>query len=136
MNNQPWTILPSILLMEVTESNEYLTHSNIDHQPKLQSHSELQNLTEVKEMLIAQVFTVISVYNLCGGQYAYCENVINFSQDVQKFVTCCPHYPFSALYWLKENNVFYCDIEIAYDILQSLPENDTIIDQLSEASNS
>ncbi|CAG8526166.1 16461_t:CDS:2, partial [Gigaspora rosea] len=97
---------------------------------------ELQNLTEVEEMLIAQVFTVVSVYNLRGGQYAYCRNVINFPQDVQEFATHLPHHPSSALHWLKENNVFYCNIEIADDVLQSLPENDTIIDQLSEASNS
>ena len=39
---------------------------------------ELQGLTEIEEMLIAQVFTVMSVYRLRGGQHGYCENVINF----------------------------------------------------------
>ncbi|CAG8636403.1 12301_t:CDS:2, partial [Gigaspora rosea] len=87
----------------------------------------------------------------------------NMDSDVQEFATHLPHHPSSldmlivrrnssdrsafrgfqvrrdkvsrALHWLKENNVFYRDIEIANDILQSLLENDTIIDQLSEASN-
>ncbi|CAG8798189.1 11989_t:CDS:2, partial [Gigaspora margarita] len=134
---------------------------DVDHQPELQGHpgnvlQELQNLTEVKEMLIAQVFTVVSVYNLCGGQYVYRGNVINFSQNMQKFATRLPYHP-SLLDMLivqrnssdqsafcdfqvrrdklKENNVFYHNIEIADNILQSLPKNDTIIDQLSEASN-
>ena len=46
---------------------------------------ELQGLTEIEEMLIAQVFTVMSVYRLRGGQHGYRENVINFPQDVQEF---------------------------------------------------
>ena len=40
---------------------------------------ELQDLTEVEEMLIAQVFPVMSIYRLREGQYRYCGNVINFS---------------------------------------------------------
>ena len=39
---------------------------------------ELQGLTEIEEMLIAQVFTVMSVYRLRSGQHGYHENVINF----------------------------------------------------------
>ena len=46
---------------------------------------ELQDLTKIEEMLIAQVFTVVSVYRHRGGQHEYCENVINFSQDIQEF---------------------------------------------------
>ncbi|CAG8799932.1 5916_t:CDS:2, partial [Gigaspora margarita] len=38
---------------------------------------ELQGLTEVEEMLIAQVFTVISVYKLCGGQHGEEANSAN-----------------------------------------------------------
>ena len=37
-------------------------------------------------MLIAQVFPVVSVYTLPGGQHAYRENIINFSQDVREFM--------------------------------------------------
>ena len=39
---------------------------------------ELQELSEIEEMLITRVFPVISVYRLREGQYGYCENVINF----------------------------------------------------------
>ncbi len=39
---------------------------------------ELEGLTEIEEMLIAQVFTVMSVYRLQGGQNRYRGNVINF----------------------------------------------------------
>ncbi|CAG8637513.1 15387_t:CDS:2 [Rhizophagus irregularis] len=38
------------------------------------------NLTDVEEILVGQVFPVISVYALPGGEYAYCANIINFPQ--------------------------------------------------------
>ena len=46
---------------------------------------ELKGLTEIEEMLIAQVFVVMTVYQLRGGQNGYRGNVINFRQDVQEF---------------------------------------------------
>ena len=48
---------------------------------------ELQDLTEIEEMLIAQIFPIVSVYCLRGGQYSYRGNVINFPQDVLEFTT-------------------------------------------------
>ena len=48
---------------------------------------ELQGLTELEEMLIARVFSVMLVYRLREGQHGYYGNVINFSQDVQEFTT-------------------------------------------------
>ena len=51
---------------------------------------ELQDLTEIEEMLIAQVFMVMSVYRLRGGQLGYHGNVINFPQDVHEFTTKLP----------------------------------------------
>ncbi|CAG8781204.1 20774_t:CDS:2, partial [Gigaspora margarita] len=89
----------------------------------------LQGLTEIEEMLITQVFTIVSVYNLRGGQYAYHRSAFRDFQVCQDKVS-------RSLKWLKENNIFYHDIEIADDILRLLPENDTIVNQLSEASNS
>jgi ATP-dependent DNA helicase PIF1 len=111
-------------------------------------------------MLIAQVFPVISVYNLRGGQYAYRGNVVSFPQDVQEFVTRLPRNPSSldalivrhhstngsafrdfcvrrkkitqALHWLKINNIFYRNIDIDENILQSLPENGSIANQLPQ----
>ena len=53
---------------------------------------ELRGLTQIEEMLIAQIFLIISVYCLRGDQYAYHDHVINFPQDVQKFATCLPHH--------------------------------------------
>ena len=48
---------------------------------------ELQDLTEIEEMLIAQIFPIVSVYCLREGQYSYRGNVINFPQDVLEFTT-------------------------------------------------
>src|SRR5688572_5607366 len=109
-------------------------------------------------MLIAQVFPVVSVYTLPGGQHAYRENIINFSQDVREFMARLSRDPslldllivqrysedgsnfrdfhvrrervMRALYWLKENNKFYHDIDIDNEILQTLPENGSISKKL------
>ena len=120
---------------------------------------ELQGLTELEEMLIARVFPVMSVYRLREGQHGYRGNVINFPQDVQEFATYLPRNPSSldvlvvrrqsannstgfrdfkvrhakvarALCWLKENNRYYEDIIIDNEILQSLPVDGSIDDQL------
>ena len=56
---------------------------------------ELQGLTNIEEMLIAQIFPIVSVYYLRGGQYAYHSNIINFSQDVLEFVIRLPRNPSS-----------------------------------------
>ncbi len=56
---------------------------------------ELQDLTEIEEMLIAQVFIVMSVYRLCGGQHGYRGNVINFPQDIHEFTKRLPRTPSS-----------------------------------------
>jgi len=48
---------------------------------------ELKGLMEIEEMLIAQVFTVMTVYRLRKGQNSYKGNVINFSQDIHEFTT-------------------------------------------------
>ena len=116
---------------------------------------ELQDLTEIEEMLITQVFSMISVYRLREGQHGYRGNVINFPQDVQEFATKLPQNPSlldvlvichqsasnleayrdfnvrrakiaHALYWLKENNDYYADIIIDNEILLSLPINGSI----------
>ena len=120
---------------------------------------ELQGLSEIEEMLIARVFPVMSVYRLRGGQYGYRGNVINFPQDVEEFATHLPRHPSSlnvlivrrqsannsaifrdfkvrrdkvarALWWLKKNNCYYSDIVIDNEIIQSLPIDSPIDDQL------
>ena len=119
---------------------------------------ELQGLTQIEEMLIAQIFPIVSVYCLRGGQYAYRGNVINFPQDVLEFATHLPRHPSSldvlvvrrrsssgkafkdfnvrrsvvsrALIWLKNNNRYYSNIVINEDVLRSLPENGPLDDQI------
>ncbi|CAG8781808.1 19739_t:CDS:2, partial [Gigaspora rosea] len=122
---------------------------------------ELQGLTEVEEMLIAQVFTVMLVYKLRGGQHGYRGNVINFPQDVQEFTTRLPRHPptlnilivhrqsandltafrdfivcrnvvTNALCWLKANNRYYADIIIDNEVLESLPQEGYIDGQLPQ----
>ena len=56
---------------------------------------ELQDLTEIEEMLIAQVFTVMLVYRLRGRQHGYRGNVINFPQDICEFTKRLPRTPSS-----------------------------------------
>ena len=120
---------------------------------------ELQDLTQVEEMLITQIFLIIFVYYLCGSQYAYRGNVINFPQDVLEFTTRLPCRPLSdvflvrchlsvsrafkdfnmhhfvvscALTWLKKNNRYYSNIVIDEDVLRSLPENRPLDDQIPQ----
>lgn len=47
-----------------------------------QEPKELQGLTQLEEMLMAHAFPVISAYTKLGGQKAYKEHCINFSQDI------------------------------------------------------
>jgi len=56
---------------------------------------ELKELSEIEEMLIAQVFVVMSVYRLRGGQNGYRGNVINFPQDIHEFTKQLPRHPSS-----------------------------------------
>ncbi|GBB88230.1 hypothetical protein RclHR1_14780007 [Rhizophagus clarus] len=122
---------------------------------------ELQERTDIKEMLIAQVFTVMSVYRLQGRQNGYKGNVINFLQDVREFTRHLPRNPASldvlvvrresandpsefrdftvqrekiakVLFWLKANNPYYEDIIIDDEILNSLPQNGSIINQIQQ----
>ncbi|PKY50788.1 hypothetical protein RhiirA4_424014 [Rhizophagus irregularis] len=122
---------------------------------------ELKGLNEIEEMFISQVFTVMTVYRLRGRQNGYRGHVINFSQDIQDFTkqllrdlrsldilvvrwqssnnsmvfrdfTVRRSKVCKALLWLKENNPYYEDIIIDTNILQSLPENDSIFNMLSQ----
>ncbi|CAG8720803.1 17500_t:CDS:2 [Cetraspora pellucida] len=128
-----------------------------------QDNEQMFDLTEIEEMLIAQIFPVISVYCLRGGQYTYKGNVINFPQDVHEFAIRLPRQPSSldvlvvrrqsasgpafrdfnvrcvkiakALIWLKSNNRYYANIEIDNEALQSLPENGPIDNYLPQVQN-
>jgi len=114
---------------------------------------QLKGLTEIEEMLIAQVFCVMSVYWLRRGQNGYKGNVINFPQDIREFTTHLPRHPSSlnvlvvrrqsatslaefrdftvrrdkvhnALIWLKLNNRYYKDITINNETSEVYPKTD------------
>ncbi|CAG8848993.1 27334_t:CDS:2, partial [Gigaspora margarita] len=100
----------------LSKCQENLAHKKKEKFPSIELFKEeyevpqeLTALTEIEEMLI--------------------------TQDVREFTTRLSQKVTRALYWLKTNNIFYCDIEIAEDILQSLPDNSLIIDQLLQISD-
>ena len=111
---------------------------------------ELQDLTQIEEMLIARACPIMSIYRKHGGQWGYKGHVVNLPQDVHGFLTSLPcstsslpvlvlrkqgadntHADFrvrrakvlSALQWLQSNNPCYKDITIDYMSLQLLPED-------------
>ncbi|PKK63600.1 hypothetical protein RhiirC2_716869 [Rhizophagus irregularis] len=71
---------------------------------------ELRNLTEIEEMLIARIFPIVLVYCLHGDQYAYRGH--------------------SRTLLAKTKQSYYTDIVINEEVLQSLPEDRPIDDQL------
>ena len=112
--------------------------------------SELHDLTQVEEMLIARALPVMRVYLKPGGQRAYHGHCINLPQDVSEFASSLPHYPkdlsvlivkmkgkdnstrdvrvqrkkvLDALNWLTINNPHYKDVEINSEALDKLPIN-------------
>lgn len=109
---------------------------------------ELQDLTYIEQMLIAQIHPVISLYRIRGAQYSYIGNVINFRQDISSYTTVLPHDPHAlmttivfqkqtlrgvlefraradklrnALLWLKSNNIYYRHITISERNLNAIP---------------
>ncbi len=109
---------------------------------------ELQNLTQIEEMLIARALPIMRVYIKPGGQRGYSGHCINLPQNVTELATSLPRYPkdvaviivkvkdntfkdvtvrkqkvHSALVWLINNNPHYSEIIINEDALNSLPEN-------------
>ncbi|OWA50644.1 hypothetical protein BV898_15154 [Hypsibius exemplaris] len=109
----------------------------------------LQGLTQIEEMLIAQVSLIIQLHILKGGQLSYSGNVISFPQDVSKFLTDLPpalanvniilvrrssfdgsssrefrvrrEKVLVALRWLQQNNKHYQSVTINYEHLNALP---------------
>ena len=111
---------------------------------------ELQNLTQIEEMLIARVLPIMRIYIKPGGQRGYTGHCINLPQNVAELATSLPRYPkdlaviivkvkgrentfrdvtvqkqkvHNALIWLVRNNPHYSDVTINEDVLHSLPEN-------------
>ncbi len=112
--------------------------------------NELQNLTQIEEMLIARALPIMRVYIKPGGQRGYSGHCINLPQNVTELATSLPRYPkdlaviivkvkgrdntfkdvtvrkqkvHNALIWLINNNPHYSGLTINDDALNSLPDN-------------
>ena len=111
---------------------------------------ELQNLTQIEEMLIARALPIMRVYIKPGGQRGYSGHCINLPQNVKELAMSLPRYPkdlvviivkakgrentfkdvtarkqkvHNALVWLINNNPHYSELLINEDALNSLHEN-------------
>jgi len=123
--------------VRVGEINKFSAANNMD--PGVVP-VELQNLSYIEQMLIAQVHPVVSLYRVKGNQYKYGGNVISFRQNIEEYIGILPVLPstlkstilFSketpsglvefradrerirrALTWLQLNNQYYSNIVIS-----------------------
>ena len=112
--------------------------------------AELQELTQIEEMLIARALPIMRVYIKPGGQRGYSGHCINLPQEVKELASKLPRFPkdlpviiigmkgkentmknvkvrrakiHAALLWLIKNNPHYQDLEINLEALNYLPEN-------------
>ena len=124
---------------------------------------ELQNLTQVEEMLIARALPIMRVYIKPGGQRGYSGHCVNLPQNVKELATSLPRYPkelsviivkvkgrdntfkdvtvrrekvHKALLWLVHNNLHYAELEINEIALNSLPENGVPADLMTVETES
>ena len=116
----------------------------------------LQGLTQVEEMLVSAVMSIMSIYRLPLGQYGYTGHIINLPQDVVRFAHSLPRLPQEvdvlvvckdnehshrdfrvrrtvvqdALMYLIENNKYYRanDVHLNQEALQRLPEDGNLMD--------
>ena len=132
--------------------------------PQKFSHGplELQNLTQIEEMLIARALPIMRVYIKPGGQRGYSGHCINLPQNVTELAISLPRYPkdlaiiivkvkgrdntfrdvtvrkqnvHNALLWLITNNPHYSQLTINEDALNSLPENGVPPDLMTVETN-
>ena len=120
--------------------------------------TQLSGLTQVEEMLIAKALPIMHIYIQPGGQRGYSGHTINQPQNVSELAQSLPRYPkdlsiiivrakgkgnfvknlsvrkqvvSDAIHWLIKNNPHYSDIELNYNALNSLPENNVPSEILS-----
>ncbi|KAE8746251.1 hypothetical protein FOCC_FOCC007123 [Frankliniella occidentalis] len=142
--------------LERARASERMQDNNMD--PKSQS-SELIGLTYIEKQLICRVHSVFSIYKVNKGQSNYRGQVINFPQNIQTEAERLPHLVadldnlivvklssdidlkdfhvrkdkvLQALLWLKENNPMYSDVVIDDDGMCALPEEGSILHELSD----
>ena len=102
---------------------------------------ELQGLTQIEEMLIAQALPIMKVYIKPGGQRRYSGHCIDMPQQVNELANTLPRYPKNiplilitmkdvivrkakverALLWLIKHNPLYQDITIDKNSQNQLP---------------
>jgi hypothetical protein len=112
--------------------------------------NELQNLTQIEEMLIARALPIMRIYIKPGGQRGFSGHCINLPQNVTELATSLPRYSkdlaviivkvkgkentfrdvkvrkqkvHNALVWLINNNPHYSELRINGEALNLLPEN-------------
>jgi hypothetical protein len=112
--------------------------------------AELQNLTQIEEMLLARALPTMKVFTNVGGQRGYSGHCINLPQKVEELVQSLPRCPKDipmiivtmkgndnnfrdvvvrkrkvekALFWLIEHNPLYHDICIDRNTLDKLTCN-------------
>jgi hypothetical protein len=54
--------------------------------------NELQNLTQIEEMLIARALPIMRIYIKPGGQRGFSGHCINLPQNVTELATSLPRY--------------------------------------------
>ena len=79
----------------------------------------MQGLTQVKEMLISAVMSIMSLYKLPHGQYGYSGHVVNLSQDVASFAQSLPQLPSNLDVKKGGANNTHHDFEVRWSFRQS-----------------
>src|ERR1700761_747912 len=119
---------------------------------------QLQHLTDMEEMVISRVKTVMQVRYTKGRQLCYKDHIVNLPQNIIEIATKLPRLPEdvdlviirrdgvdlshhvdyvvrrakvrAALEYKKAHDPAYHDLEIDEDALSQLPENGTVVDQI------
>ncbi|CAB3983453.1 ATP-dependent DNA helicase PIF1 [Paramuricea clavata] len=74
---------------QIINQQDYLNKFDIEKDVP----TELQNLTQVEEMLIARALPIMRVYIKLGGQRGYSGHCVNLPQNVKELATSLPRYP-------------------------------------------
>ncbi len=120
---------------------------------------ELQDLTLIEQMLIAQVHPVVQFYRIKNAQTGYRGNVISFVQNISQCYSELPLLPadvakiimftkdtptgqvqfkarrekiVTALVWLKAHNVYYQHITINFENVVSIPDDGDMVPVMRE----
>ena len=144
-------LLALILVQDVSGKKKAPTKFSVENSMVPgQVPEQLQNLTQVEEMLIARALPIMRVYIKPGGHRGYSGHCINLPQNITEIASALSRYPKdisvivvkvigknntfkdvnvrrhkvdSAFLWLIQNNPHYNDVKVDNSALCSLPEN-------------